>query len=78
MAEAMRTASQPSSIAKRGIAGGPDAGVEDDRDTGLFHDHRDVVRIADAQAGADRGAERHDRRAARSLKVAGETGSSLV
>jgi len=50
---------------ERRVAGGADPGVEDDGDPGPLDDHRDVVRVADAESRADRGAERHHRRAPR-------------
>ena len=53
-AEATSTASQPSSMALHHVGGAADTGVEDDWDAGLFHDQRDVVRVADAEAGPDR------------------------
>ena len=55
-----------------GVGGGADAGVEDDRDLGALGDDRDVVRVADAGAGADRRAERHHGGAADLLEAAGE------
>ena len=72
MAVAHRTASQPISSAMRRVGGGADAGVEDHRDAGLLDDQAQVVRVEDPLAGADRRAERHDRRAADVLQPARE------
>ena len=56
---ATMTASQPSSIAKRGVRGGADAGVQNHRHLDGFPDQSDVVGVADAHAASDRGAQRH-------------------
>ena len=56
----------------RRVAGRADAGVQDDRHPGRLDDQLDVVRVADAQARADRRAQRHHRRAARLLQPAGQ------
>ena len=53
-AEASSTPSQPELHGERGVGRGADAGVEDDRHLGLGDDQLDVVRVADAEAAADR------------------------
>ena len=57
---------------QRGIARGADAGVEDHRHAGGGDDHLDVVRVGDAQPGADRRAQRHHRRATGVLEPPGQ------
>ena len=57
---------------ERRVARGADARVEDHRDARPLDDQRDVVRVADPHARADRRAERHHRRAADVLEAAGE------
>jgi hypothetical protein len=57
---------------QRRVAGGADAGVEDHRHRRLLDDHRDVVRVPDAEAGTDRRAERHHGGAAGLLEAAGQ------
>ena len=52
-----------------GIRGRADAGVDDDRHAGEFADDADVVRVLNAEAGADRRAERHHRGRARVLQL---------
>ena len=66
------TASQPSSIARAASEAVPMPASRIDRDRGALGDDRDVVRVADAGAGADRRAERHHRGAAGLLEAAGE------
>jgi hypothetical protein len=56
----------------RGVAGGADPGVDDDGDLGLLDDEAEVVRVADAEAAADRGGERHDGGAAHVLELAAD------
>ena len=53
----------------RGVTRGPDAGVQDDGHAGVGHDQLDVVRVPDAEPGADRCAERHDRGASGLLQA---------
>ena len=72
IALAHSTASQPSSIASAASRRRADAGVEDHRHAGALDDEREVVRVADAHARADRRAERHDRGAADVLQAARE------
>ena len=50
------------------------AGVDDDGDAGLLDDDADFLGGVDALAGADGGAEGHDRCAANLLKLIGEDG----
>ena len=57
-----------------GVAGGTDSGIEDDGHAGLLDDQLDVVRVADAEPGADRRPERHHGGTARLLKPPGEDG----
>ena len=71
-AEASSTASQPSSIASAASEAVP---IPASRITGTvapLDDQLDVVRVADAEPGADRRAERHHRRAAGVLQLAGQ------
>ena len=55
-AEASITASQPSSIASAASDAVPAPGVEDHRHARPLDDQLEVVRVADAEPGADRGA----------------------
>ena len=57
---------------QRGVARGADTGVEDHGHPGPLDDHLDVVRVGDAQPGADRRAQRHHRRAADVLEPTGQ------
>ncbi len=57
---------------QRDVGGGAGARVQDDRDARALHDQLEVVRVADAEAGADRRAQRHDRGAADVLQLAGQ------
>jgi hypothetical protein len=59
---------------QRRVAGGANAGVEDHRHRRTLDDHRDVVRVPDAEPGADRRAERHHGGAAGLLKAARQDG----
>ncbi len=51
-----------------------DAGVDDDRNARLVADDGDVVRVLDAQARSNRGAERHDGSGASFLELAADDG----
>ena len=71
-AVASSTASQPSSIACAASDAVPIPASSTTGTPGRLDDHLDVVRVADAQPGADRRAQRHHRRAAHLLQLAGQ------
>ena len=55
-----------------GIAGSADTGIDDDRHLGVLDDRKDVVAILDAEAGADRGGQRHHGAAANLFQPLGQ------
>ena len=56
------------------VGRGADTGIHDDRHPGLRLDDPEVVRVLDAEAGADRRAQRHHRGGARVLELAAHDG----
>jgi hypothetical protein len=67
---------QPSSIATAASLAVPDAGIDQHRHFGAFHDQADHHLVLDAQARTDRCAQRHDRHRAGFFNWRAAMGSS--